>query len=44
VIVKILSHLGLPTAPRRAPQRSDAIYSKRLESRETARQRKATAR
>jgi len=33
VIVRILAHLGLPTAPRLAPPRGESIYSKRLESR-----------
>jgi hypothetical protein len=42
VIVKILSHLGLPT---RAPPRSPArrVYSKRSEQSKTACQRKPTA-
>jgi hypothetical protein len=31
VIVKILSHLGCPPAPRRPPLRSDSIYSRQTE-------------
>ena len=44
VIVKILSHLGLPTHARRAPQLVESIYSKRSEQSKTACQRKPTAR
>ena len=43
VIIKILSHLGLPTrAPPRAPAR-ESIYSKRSEEQKTTCQRKPTA-
>ena len=44
VIVKILSHLGLPTRARRAPQLVESIYSKRSEQSKTACPRKPTAR
>src|SRR5262249_35703722 len=35
VIVKILSHLGLPPAPRRVPQLVESIYSRRSDSRKS---------
>ena len=40
VIVKILSHLGLPTPPRRAPRRVESTYSRQSDSRKPACQRK----
>ena len=36
VIVKILSHLGLPTRARRVRRRVESIYSKRSEEPKTA--------
>jgi hypothetical protein len=33
VIVRILTHLGRLPAPRRAPRRSESIYSRKSESR-----------
>ena len=36
VIVKILTHLGLPTAPRRVRRRVESIYSKRSEEPKTS--------
>jgi hypothetical protein len=43
VIVKILSHLGLPTRARRAPRLVESIYSRQSEDPKTACQRKPTA-
>ena len=43
VIVKILSHLGLPSRARRVRQRVESIYSRRSEEPKAACQRKPTA-